>query len=323
MQDLHGVQPSLNGNFMKGFVFPGQGAQYIGMGKDFYENFSAAKEIFEFASDTLRKDLKKLIFESTEEQLKRTINTQPAMITVELAIYEVIKREFGFTPSITAGHSVGEASSLFVAGIVNKKNVLRIIQKRAEIMDREAQRTEGSMYALLGVEKETLTQLFPMITTGVVVPANFNTKGQIVISGDKTGIGEFIELLKKKGIKHRAIELKVSGAWHSPLMEGGMHDYFDFLQDIEFSTPNILFVDNVTGRVENDPAVIRQLVASQIISSVQWVKTMEILEEKAELFIEIGPGKVLNGLFKRYNTQIKCINIEKVEDLKKLEGLEV
>ena len=307
---------------MKGFVFPGQGAQYIGMGKDFYENFTIAREIFEFASDTLGKDLNKLIFNSTEEELKVTINTQPAMITVELAIYEVIKKEFGLKPHITAGHSVGEASSLYVSGIVNRKDVFKIIQKRAELMDRESQKTQGIMYAILGVQKETINALLPKIKTGIVVPANFNTKGQIVISGDKAGVHAFLELLKTKEIKHRAMELKVSGAWHSPLMEGGMHDYFDFLKDIEFSKPNILFVDNVTGKLAENPDIIRQLVASQIISSVQWIDSMGVLEEHCELFVEIGPGKVLNGLFRRYGPQIKCVNIEKVEDLKKLEELE-
>ena len=307
---------------MKGFVFPGQGAQYIGMGKDFYNNFPSVKKTFELASNAINKDLKKIIFNSSEDELKITVNTQPAIIAVELSIFEVIKREFDINPVITAGHSVGEASSLYVAKIVNKEDVFKIIQRRAELMNREAQKSEGIMYAILGVPEETITQLIPRVTDGIVVPANFNTKGQIVISGDKMGIDNFLDLMKEKNIKYRAIQLKVSGAWHSPLMEGGMHDYFDFLKNIEFAAPEIDFVDNVTGKTENNPEVIKQLVASQIISSVQWIKTMETMEEKTKNFIEIGPGKVLSGLFRRYNPQIKCINIEKVEDLKKLKELE-
>ena len=302
------------------FVFPGQGAQYIGMAQDFYDNFDIVRSIFEEASDITKIDIKKILFDSTEEELKQTVNTQPAIITVELSIYEIMKREFDITPYLTAGHSVGEASALCIAKIISRKNAFRLIAKRAFFMEREAKKTRGKMYAVLGMKEEALNDYLSRIAEGIVVAANYNTIGQIVVSGDEKGTKSLLDLFEKNNERIRAIELKVSGGWHSPLMKGAYDEYNEFLDNIEFyNSMEIRYINNVSGEYETDGEKIKKLVSKQIISPVLWTKTMEkIVTENIENSIEIGPGSVLSGLMKRYDRSINRINIEKVSDLTKL-----
>lgn len=302
------------------FVFPGQGAQYIGMAQDFYDNFDIVRSIFEEASDITKIDIKKIIFDSTEKELKQTVNTQPAIITVELSIYEIMKREFGITPYLAAGHSVGEASALYVAGIVSKADAFGIIGKRAFFMEREAKKTNGKMFAVLGMKDETLNDYLSRITEGIVVAANYNTIGQIVVSGDEKGTKALLDLFEKNNERIRTIELKVSGGWHSPLMEGAYNEYSEFLDGIEFhNSMEIKYVSNVSGEYETSGDKIKKLVSRQIISPVLWTRTMrKMVEGNIQNSIEIGPGSVLSGLMKRYDRSINRINIEKISDLEKL-----
>lgn len=303
---------------MSVIVFPGQGAQYPGMGKDFFESFTESREVFKKASEVLNMDMEKTVFDSGEEELKRTVITQPAMICTELAIFEAIKEKLDI--QAVAGHSVGEISALYAAGVVSLENAFRIISKRAELMDREAETSHGVMYAILALKDEDLDAALKEVVKGTVVAANYNTRGQIVVSGDQDGCDFLFSVLDTKGFRYKAVKLKVSGAWHSPFMDGAMADYAGFIDSIEFNDALIPLIMNVNGSKTLEKEKIRENVKKQIVSSVRWTDSIAKFSEFSDSLVEIGPGNVLTGLMKRFDRSFGLVNIEKTEDLEKIGG---
>ncbi len=294
------------------------------MGYEFFQSFDAVKEVFREASEMTGMDMAKLIFDSDEEELKRTMNTQPAMITVEIAILETLRSEFGMKPFITAGHSVGEASALYCAGILKREDAFRLIAERARLMERESKKKEGKMYAVLGPEDAVVNAVISKVKDGIVVAANYNTNGQTVISGDASGMDGFMKTVNGENIKARLLELKVSGAWHSPLMSGASEEYAAFVAGLELAEPSVKFIPNVTGAPESDKEAIRRYISRQITSPVKWTGTMgTFLKEGIESVVEIGPGNVLTGLMKRFAPNIERRNVDKLADLENLKNMEM
>ncbi len=295
-------------------VFPGQGAQKSGMGRDLFETSPAAKRVFEVADEVLGYSISDLCFNGSEEDLMKTINSQPCILTVELAAYEALKEKCpNIEVAYTAGHSLGEYAALYAAGVVDLKTVLKLIQKRATLMNDAAEKTNGAMAAVIGLDNETVISLTEQIE-GVYV-ANFNSPGQVVITGDKDAINNSLDKFKEAGAK-RVLPLAVSGAFHSPLMKEAGNAFVDFVKDFEFNNANIAVYTNVDAQATVDAEDFRAKLPEQIYSSVRWTQSInEIANEGIANFIEIGPGKVLAGLIKKINTELTTLNVYDVESL--------
>ncbi|OAG27837.1 ACP S-malonyltransferase [Thermodesulfatator autotrophicus] len=283
---------------MRVFMFPGQGSQYVGMGKAAYESSAEAKRVFEIAEKITGLPIRKLCFEGPLEELTRTLNLQPALTAVNLAIYEALQ-EKNFFPDIVCGHSLGEYSALYAAGIVSLEDVFRLVLKRGELMEREAERNPGEMYAVIGLSREKLEELLLKAQTkGTVTLANHNTPVQIVITGEKEAASYAAFLAKEAGA--RVVKLKVSGAYHSPLMAQAARDFKAFLREIPFNPPQRIFFSNVSAKREDDPKKIKELMGEQIESPVRWVEEIEnIFAAGGREFVEVGPKTVLTGLVKK------------------------
>ncbi len=302
---------------MAALVFPGQGSQYVGMGKDLYNDFSVCKNIFDLANQLLGIDLKKICFEGPEELLKQTENTQPALFVHSLAIFEVIK-EYYKNIECAAGHSLGEYSALTAAGVFNFEDGLKIVRLRGKLMQESGNQNPGTMAAIVGLSTEKIIEICNSLKdTGVVQPANFNSPGQIVISGDLNAVRKAIELAKQNGAK-LAKELVVSGAFHSPLMNHAYENIARELEKMNMSEPKFPVYSNVTGDKFQSIEQIRTLLIEQIVSPVRWQQIIEkMIENGITTFIEIGAGKVLTGLIKRINPNVNVINIGTSEELKR------
>jgi len=300
------------------FIFPGQGAQKTGMAKDFYDSYPAAKKIFDIADMTLGFFLSKVVFQGTEEELKRTSITQIAILTVETAIFEVIN-ERGSAPDVCAGHSLGEYSALIAAGSLSFENALKLVQKRAQFMEETAIKVPSGMLAVIGLEKEIVEEIIKkVLPLGVLEVANINSPGQIVVSGELKVFEEFSNLAKQSGAK-MCVPLAVSGGFHSSLMNEASERLKEELRKTEIEEPRTKFLSNVTGGFEKDPENIKKLLAEQVNHPVQWVKIMQgILAQNPDKILEIGPGKVLAGLWKRFDKTKQVVNIETKEDLLKI-----
>jgi [acyl-carrier-protein] S-malonyltransferase len=302
-------------------VFPGQGSQVVGMGKDLYENFVSAKEVFIKTDEILGANLSKIMFEGPSEELTKTENTQPALMAVSIALITVLEKEFGkkFTDlcSLTAGHSLGEYSALCAAKALTLEETAKLLQIRGSAMARCGQKTQGAMAAILGVEPKVAEIIADEARQGEVCQvANDNSVGQIVISGSKSAIDRAIEIAKSKGAK-RAIALPVSGAFHSALMLDAQNEMRIALQNAHISTPLVPVVANVTAQQTVDPKEISQLLVDQITGSVRWRETTLFMAEQGiEEVIEIGSGKVLAGLVGRTCPNLKSRSIQNLEDLK-------
>ena len=294
-------------------VFPGQGAQKPGMGKDLYENSEAAKKVFETANRVLGYDIADLCFNGSEEDLMKTINSQPCILTVSLAALEALREKANIDIAMTAGHSLGEYAALYAAGAVDLETALKLIQKRAILMNEAAEKTSGSMAAVLGLDNETVINLTKEMNS--VYVANFNSPGQVVITGDKEEINANLDKFKEAGAK-RVLPLAVSGAFHSPLMQSAGNDFVDFVSQFEFNNTNIPVYTNVDATATVQGEEFRNKLPKQICSSVQWTQTIEnIQQEGITDFIEIGPGKVLAGLNKKINAELNTLNIFDYESL--------
>ncbi len=295
------------------FIFPGQGAQKPGMGKDLYENSQAAKRVFETADKVLGYGISDLCFNGSEEDLMKTINSQPCILTVSLAALEALREKTNITAACTAGHSLGEYAALYAAGAVDLETVFKLIQKRAFLMNEAAEKTSGSMAAVLGLDDETVIN----ITKGLnnVYVANFNSPGQVVITGDKEEINNNLDKFKNAGAK-RVIPLSVSGAFHSPLMGSAGKEFVGFVNQFDFQNSNIPVYTNVDANAETEGTEFKQKLPKQICSSVLWTQTIRNIEKEGITnFIEIGPGKVLAGLNKKINSELNTLNIYDYESL--------
>lgn len=294
-------------------VFPGQGAQKPGMGKDLYENSEAAKKVFETANKVLGYNITDLCFNGSEEDLMKTINSQPCILTVSIAALEALKEQANIEIACTAGHSLGEYAAMYAAGVVDLETVLKLIQQRANLMNQSAEKTSGSMAAVIGLDNETVINLTESMDN--VFVANFNSPGQVVITGEKEAIALNSDKFKEAGAK-RVLPLAVSGAFHSPLMKSASDEFENFVENFEFNNTEIPVYTNVDAEATTNGEDFRNKLPKQICSSVRWTQTIEnIQKEDITDFIEIGPGKVLAGLNKKINSELNTLNIFDYESL--------
>jgi len=278
---------------MKAYVFPGQGAQFTGMGKDLYDSFKEAKAYFELANKTLGFDLVQIMFEGSDDELKQTRVTQPAIFLHSVVAAKCL---LDFKPDMVAGHSLGEFSALTAAGALAFEDGLRLVYKRAMAMQAACEKNPSTMAAVLGATDELVEQVCASIESEIVVPANYNCPGQIVISGSFKGVELASEQLKAAGVK-RVLPLKVGGAFHSPLMESAAAELQAAISQTKFSRPCCPVYQNVDAKPYTDPVAIQKNLIAQLTSPVRWTQSVvAMLKDGAEEFIELGPGTVLQGL---------------------------
>lgn len=287
---------------MKAYVFPGQGAQYVGMGQELYNNYPLAKEMFEQAGDILGFAIHNLMFSGTEDDLKQTRVTQPAIFLHSVILAHVLGNTF--QPDMAAGHSLGEFSALVATGALSFENGLILVSRRAGAMQKACELQPSTMAAILGLEDGIVEKICAGIQA-VVVPANYNSPGQIVISGSVEGIDSAIEQLTAAGAK-RAIKLPVGGAFHSPLMEPARLELEKAIDQADFKIPICPIYQNVTALPSSDPAVIRENLKKQLTYPVKWTQSVKnMLAGGADAFYEVGPGNVLQGLIKKADRNVK------------------
>jgi len=296
------------------FVFPGQGPQYVGMGKDIYEHYPVAKEVFQQASDALGYDVADLCFNGPVEELNRTFRTQPCILTVSSALNSVLK-EKGIQPSVVAGHSLGEYSALVAAEVLSFKDAVKLTEKRGRFMQEAVPEGKGLMAAILGLDRKKVDEICNSLTTGYAAAANYNCPGQIVIAGEKTAVEEAIEVCKSAGAK-RAIALAVSVPSHCKLMTGASERLGELLGTIELKDPFIPLVNNADAKFLKTAEEIKPSLIRQLNSPLLWEDSIKaIYASGIHTFIEVGPGKVLTGLIKRIVPEAKILNFEDARTL--------
>ena len=287
------------------FIFPGQGSQAVGMGKDLYENFEASKHVFDKANEVLGKDIKHICFEGDEEVLKQTVNTQPAILTTSIACLEALKSLVDVTPAYVAGHSLGEYAAYYTAGVVDLEHALTLIQKRADLM---SDAPAGSMAAVLNATDEQVKEALEKANKdGYVDVANYNSPVQVVITGEAEAVKKACEYLQELGVK-RVIPLAVSGAFHSMLMKNASEKFAEFIQDMDIKNAQIPVITNVDAEITTEN--FKPKMSKQICSSVYWTQTIQkMIENGVEIFVELGNGKVLSGLNRKISSEITTYNV--------------
>ncbi len=294
---------------MKAYVFPGQGAQYPGMGKDLYENSGEVKALFEKANGILGFSITEIMFEGSAEDLKQTKVTQPAIFLHSVLLAKTLKN---FSPDMVAGHSLGEFSALVAAGALTYEDGLTLVSKRAIAMQKACEAEPSTMAAIVGLDDEVVEEVCNSIDD-VVVAANYNCPGQLVISGSISGVDKACELLTEKGAK-RALKLPVGGAFHSPLMEPAREELAAAIESTLFNTPVCPVYQNVNALPVTDPVEIKQNLIAQLTAPVRWTQTVKnMISDGAASFTEIGPGKVLQGLVKKVERNMETAGIDKYE----------
>ena len=287
------------------FIFPGQGSQAVGMGKDLYENFEASKHVFDKANEVLGKDIKHICFEGDEEVLKQTVNTQPAILTTSIACLEALKSLVDVTPAYVAGHSLGEYAAYYTAGVVDLEHSLTLIQKRADLM---SDAPAGSMAAVLNATDEQIKEALEKANKdGYVDVANYNSPVQVVITGEADAVKKAGEYLQEMGVK-RVIPLAVSGAFHSMLMKDASEKFAEFIADMDIKNAQIPVITNVDAEITTEN--FKPKMSKQICSSVFWIQTIQkMIENGVEIFVELGNGKVLSGLNRKISSDIITYNV--------------
>lgn len=292
---------------MKAYVFPGQGAQFSGMGKDLYQNSNTVKNLFDEANQILGFEITQIMFEGTEEQLKQTNVTQPAVFLHSVAVIKNLGE--AFKPDMVAGHSLGEFSALVANQTLTFQDALRLVARRADAMQKACELQASTMAAVLGLEDKVVEEVCASITNQIVVAANYNCPGQLVISGSIEGINEACEKLKAAGAK-RALVLQVGGAFHSPLMMPAQQELEKAISETLFSNPICPVYQNYTAKAVSDPAAIKNNLIAQLTAPVKWTQTVEqMIADGATQFYEAGPGKVLQGLVKKVNKDIEALSV--------------
>ena len=306
---------------MKAILFPGQGSQVVGMGSEFYNNFSSVKEIFNSADEKLKFKLSKVILEGPEDQLKLTQNTQPAILTVSYAIFKILKEEFNYNFENTkyfAGHSLGEYSALLCAGSLSFEDALYLLFERGKSMQEAVPVGKGGMLAVLGSENEEIEDCIKKIKSkGVCEIANDNAPGQIIVSGNIELIQELQNILKEN--KKKSIMLPVSAPFHCSLMNAAATNMKSKIENVNFTKPNYDIITNVSASPTNDPVKIKKLLVEQIYSKVRWRESiLYMANQNITEYLEIGPGKVLTGLVKRILPSANSSSINSIEDIKNI-----
>ncbi|MFH1136518.1 MAG: ACP S-malonyltransferase [Pseudomonadota bacterium] len=296
------------------FLFPGQGSQFVGMGRDFAEALAWARELFSQADEITGKPITRLCFEGPLEELTLTVNLQPAITAVNLVCCRAL-REKGLTPDCVAGHSLGEYSALAVAGVISEAEALRLTDIRGRLMHRDALARPGAMQAVVGLTLDEVEAIAELARDrGIVTTANHNTPTQIVITGESQAVAAAAVLVKTKG--GQAVPLAVSGAWHSPLMENAARDFAVELSAVGFKAPKFPVFLNVAGRAETDPDKLKEAMIRQIVSPVKWSSIVEnMLAAGVSNFVEVGPRKVLSGLVKKTVPRGTAVNLVNVENM--------
>lgn len=291
---------------MNAYVFPGQGSQFSGMGKDLYQNSAIVKNLFDEANQILGFEITQIMFEGTEEQLKQTNVTQPAIFLHAVAVIKNLGE--AFNPDMVAGHSLGEFSALVANQTLTFNDALRLVARRADAMQKACEIQPSTMAAVLGLDDKIVEEVCASITNHVVVPANYNCPGQLVISGSIEGINEACEKLKAAGAK-RALVLQVGGAFHSPLMMPAQQELEKAISETLFSNPICPIYQNYTAQAVSDPTAIKNNLIAQLTAPVKWTQTMEqMIADGATKFYEAGPGKVLQGLVKKVNKDMEAVS---------------
>ena len=293
---------------MKAFVFPGQGAQFVGMGKDLYENNPVAKEMFDKANEILGFNITDLMFNGTDEDLRQTKVTQPAIFLHSVILAKTMGDDFN--PDMVAGHSLGEFSALVAAGAPSFEDGLRLVSARAQAMQKACEKTPSTMAAVLALPDARVEELCASVTEGVVVPANYNCPGQIVISGSIEGVDAACAKMLEAGAK-RALKLKVGGAFHSPLMEPARAELADAIAHTDFHAPKCPVYQNVNAEPQTDPETIKKNLIAQLTAPVRWTQTIQnMIAAGADTFVEVGPGAVLQGLVKKISSEVATSGIQ-------------